>query len=483
MFRHAVLAALLGSFLLGGALLAQDTPPQKSIEDRFREMQERYEQRIAALEGEVRTLKEEAGSRPNDAAAALDRAIAELPELPKTLPTAGIQIGPARVNLLDVSMDVLFAVGTSTATEPQIQNLQGGGHDPKRRGFTLQQAELSLMGAVDPYFNGEVHIIYFISPEGETEVELEEAFLTTTKLPCGFQIEAGQSFLEFGRINPQHPHQWEFLDQPVINTRVFGGDGMRSQGVRVGWLTNLPWFCEFHFGAYNANGETMPSFFGADEAIGGRPWVEQNVRNVGDLVWLGRIDNSWDVNKCTTVKLGASAVYGPNATGPGGHTWIYGADFLLKWHPMKTFRGWPFVHWQSELIFRDYHADAFFDPVDPMNPADDIVIPGDTLDDWGLYTQLLWGFEYQWIAGVRYEYAGGSGDDVDAATGAPVSRLDDPFRDDRHRASLLLTYMPSEYSRLRLQYNYDVASHLDRDAHTIWLGVEFLFGKHPVHTY
>jgi hypothetical protein len=118
-----------------------------------------------------------------------------------------------------------------------------------------------------------------------------------------------------------------------------------------------------------------------------------------------------------------------------------------------------------------------------MNPGDDIVIPGDTLDDWGLYTQLLWGFESGWIAGVRYEYAGGSGDDVDPATGAVVPRSTDPFRDDRHRASALLTWVASENSRLRLQYNYDVASHLDHDAHSIWFGVEFLFGKHPVHDY
>src|SRR5262249_23089551 len=266
---------------------------------------EKYEKRISALEGEVRSLKDEAASRPDDAASALDKAIAELPAPPKPTSAPTLQLGPAKVSLLDISMDVLFAVGTSTETDPPLLTLQGGGHDPKRRGFTLSQVELSGTGAVDPYFNAEAHIVYFIDPNGDTEVELEEAFLTTTALPCGFQIEAGQSFLEFGRINPRHPHQWDFLDQPVILTRAFGGDGMRSQGIRVGWLTNLPWFCELHFGAYNANGETMPSFFGADEAIGGRPFVHQDVRNLGDLTWLVRIDNSFDLNKCTTMKIGA----------------------------------------------------------------------------------------------------------------------------------------------------------------------------------
>jgi hypothetical protein len=65
-----------------------------------------------------------------------------------------------------------------------------------------------------------------------------------------------------------------------------------------------------------------------------------------------------------------------------------------------------------------------------------------------------------------------------------VSRQDDPFRDDRHRISAMLEYYPSEFSRLRLQYNFDIAEHLSGDtAHSLWFGVEFLFGKHPAHTY
>jgi hypothetical protein len=61
---------------------------------------------------------------------------------------------------------------------------------------------------------------------------------------------------------------------------------------------------------------------------------------------------------------------------------------------------------------------------------------------------------------------------------------DDPFRDDRHRFSALFTFMPTEFSRFRLQYNWDLAQHLDDgDAHSIWMGIEFLFGKHAAHKY
>jgi hypothetical protein len=76
---------------------------------------------------------------------------------------------------------------------------------------------------------------------------------------------------------------------------------------------------------------------------------------------------------------------------------------------------------------------------------------------------------------------------VEHATGSEsdlISRNDDPFRSNRWRLSPLLSFHPSQFSRLRLQYNYDHASHLaDDDAHTLWAGLEFLFGAHPAHAY
>lgn len=391
------------------------------------------------------------------------------------------QVGQTTLRLIDISLDALVAGGGSTERDAVLQTLQGGGHDPRKRGFTVQNVELSLMGAVDPYFTGEAHLIYFLDPiDGESRFELEEAFLTTTSLPYGLQIEAGHFFTEFGQLNPRHPHAWDWQDQPIINTRLFGPDGMRGPGFRTGWLMPLPWFSELHFGMQNANGETMASFLANDEVyeerpIGGRPFVERDVRNLKDLVYLTRWNNSWDLSNELTSVLGFSGLYGPNASGPKGDTWIYGLDMKWRWRPDNNFRGWPFVLWQTEVMMRDFSADRF---TDDSNPDEIITLPGRTLHDRGLYTQLLYGFRYRWAAGLRYEFAGGSGESVGG-------RQHDPFRADRHRVSPLLVWHPSEFSRLRLQYNYDHADHLrpGKQAHSVWLGLEFLYGAHPAHAY
>ena len=390
------------------------------------------------------------------------------------------QVGGGKLRLLDLSMDALFAVGTSTEDDESLQTLQGGGHDPRKRGFTVQNIELSLTGAVDPYLTGESHIVFFLDPlSGETVVELEEVFLTTTSLPYGLQLEAGHFFTEFGRLNPRHPHQWHWQDQPVINTRLFGPDGMRGPGFRLGWLMPLPWFSELHVGVQNANGETMASFLASDEfflerPIGNRPFVNRGVKTLKDMVYLARLDSSWDLSEVLAAKLGLSGLYGPNATGPRGETFIYGADLVVKWRPGTSERGWPFFLWESEIMQRDYKADAFFDDTDPANVVD---LAATTLRDWGVYTQVLYGFHPGWAAGVRYDYATGSSDSVGGSSA-------DPFRDDRHRISPLISWQPSEFSRLRFQYNFDRADHLpDKEAHSVWLGVEFMYGAHPAHTY
>ena len=389
-------------------------------------------------------------------------------------------VSSGRLRLIDISMDALFAGGWSTVNDNTLQNIQGGGHDPRKRGFTVQNVELSLTGAVDPYLNGEAHIIYFLDPlTGETRTEMEEVFVTTSSLPYGLQVEAGQFFTEFGRINPRHPHQWHWQDQPVINTRFFGPDGMRGPGFRLGWLMPLPWFSEFNFGIQNANGETMASFLASEEffnerPIGNRPFVEHEVKALNDLVHLVRVDNSWDLAEDITAKIGFSGLYGPNATGDSGETIIYGADLVLKWRSSEQVRGWPFLILESEIMKRDYKAAAYLDESDPQDVID---IQEETLKDWGFYTQILYGFMPGWAAGLRYEYTTGSGESIGG-------RNNDPFRDDRSRISPLLTWMPTEFSRFRLQYNYDRSEHLtDKEAHSVWLGIEFMYGAHPAHSF
>jgi hypothetical protein len=433
-----------------------------------------------------------AGAGPDDA---LDQALLEaeaaapaaetatLSASPRALASA--RVGSATLRLIDISTDIMVAAGWSTADNDELDGLEGGAHDPQRRGFTLQQAEFSFSGAVDPYFRGDAFVIFT-----DEDVELEEAFLTTSSLPWGLQLEGGFVLSEFGLNNPRHPHEWLWVDQPVINSRLFGGDGLRSAGVRLGWLLPTPWFSQLHVGAQNADGDTTVSFLGGDggsghghgdeeegddgkfqTTIGGRPAVFNDVENLGDLLYLARWENvgSWSLlDGAATARIGGSALFGPNASGRDERTWIYGTDLTVTWLPTRNFRGWPRVISRTEWMKRDFDAAAV--------AADGLLLPSTTLHDWGIRTELLYSFRYPWGAGLRYEYATGTGPSVGG-------RSDDPFRDNRHRLSPLLSYHPTEFSRIRLQYNWDDAEHLSSDESSVWTSFEILFGAHPAHRF
>ena len=362
-------------------------------------------------------------------------------------------------NYLNFSLDALIAAGA--ATEPDVPSLETGGHDPAQRGFTVQGVELVLDGAVDPYFRGQANVVFQLDADGETNVELEEVYAVTTSLPKGLQVKVGQYLTEFGRINPTHPHAWDFVDQPLVSGRMFGGDGLRSVGARLAWLMPVPFYSELSLSAQNAKGETLTSFGGVEgDVMFGRPLAPDEVKTAGDLLYVPRYSASFDVGETQAVVLGASGAFGPNGTGPGADTTIAGIDAFWKWKSAHAEKGFPFVKVQAEAMARRYDAAAT------------TLLPAATFEDHGEYLQAVWGFKPMWTLGARYDHVGGDAGDDPA----------DPAFQPRRRASLEGTWYPTEYSKLRLQYAYDDRTGL-RDAHSVWLQFEFLLGAHAAHKF
>ena len=386
-------------------------------------------------------------------------------------PSEPITVARAGSAYMNISFDALMDVGGSTKSDPSA-NLELGDHDPIKNGFSLRNAEIAVDGAVDPYLKGFGNIVLKLDKNNETEIELEEAYAQTESLPANLQAKAGQFFAAFGRQNSQHPHQWAFVDAPIIFTRAFGPDGLRSIGAQGSWLLPTPFYSELTLGILDGQGGTSFSFRnpGDGDSLGvarfhGRATMDRSLRGPGDLVFVPRLASSFDLTDNQTLVAGVSGAFGPNDTGVGKRTEIYGADLYWKWKAPNAHEGFPFVSWQTEGLFERYEAGA-----DPTAPTP---LPAETLRDWGFYSQVLWGFKPRWIAGLRGEYADGSHGAFDS---------EDVFRGERTRVSPALTFYPSEFSKIRLQYNYDHGA-LFGDAHSVWLQMEFLLGAHGAHKF
>lgn len=352
----------------------------------------------------------------------------ESPPLPAT--SSGISnSNPDIAVILDVA-------GSYFSDEP----LMTGAHDPNHTGVTLQQLEMHIASSVDPYFTFDANLVF-----AQFGVEVEEAYFRTLALPANLQVKGGQFLTAFGRLNATHPHSWSFLSQPISNGKFFGGEGSRGLGAQVSWITPLPWYSEVVASGTEAVGECCArSFFGGEDL---------GIKSPSDLLYTTAIKQFFPVSDDFSVMWGISAQFGPNPSGNGNRSEIYGTDLYLRYRPINGTEH-EAVSFQIEGMARKRQ------------------VPGDVLNDFGGYADLVWRMNKRWETGARGEYV----------TGIEGDPLDPEWTDDRVRASLQATFYPSHFSRLRLQALADRPDQ-DRWYWGAMLGVEVLVGAHGAHAY
>jgi hypothetical protein len=288
-------------------------------------------------------------------------------------------------------------------------------------GMRVQELEIRFTSFVDPYWKADVILAL---PGGEG-IEMEEGYVTSLGLPAGLLLKAGKFYASLGRQNLLHTHAFAFLDAPLMNEHLLGGEGLNEVGVSLQWLAPLPWFVEYTGEVLNGDNDRFASDQGSD------------------LLYLGHLKSFHELGDATTVEWGASAASGVNATGSTSS--LLGVDLSLKWRPLGAGTRRAFI-WQTE----------FLRAADSRRGAD---------TETGIYTQA------QIQVAQRWWVAGRLG----------VLELPDAAADNEWRATALVALVPSEFSAVRLQY-----SRLHADAETtnqLMLQLNVTIGAHPAHRY
>ena len=121
--------------------------------------------------------------------------------------------------------DVSFIADTRLVDHHNAPDI--GANKPQ---FDFHELELAAAQYLNPYARADA----IISISGDGELEIEEAYATLLRgLPWSLQVRAGKYFLDFGKINTQHPHQWSWIERPLANSRFLGEDGLKGLGVNV----------------------------------------------------------------------------------------------------------------------------------------------------------------------------------------------------------------------------------------------------------
>ncbi len=341
-----------------------------------------------------------------------------------------------------------------------------GGFD---EGFNLREVELYLSGAVDPYFKGYVTVGI-----SEESTELEEAVIQTTSLPAGFQVLGGRFLSHFDRINRQHPHEWDFVDRPLIHELTFGDHGLLEKGAQVSWLAPTPFHMLLGLEALQGDNERLFNHIGGTEV----PDKDGPRLGVG---WLKISPNLPSDHGFQLGLFGARGIHqeahdededGATDLWLDGYGKFYGAEFLYRYDARRE-GGFGNLVLQGEYFRRDKDLSVYSDLLSDLAGLD----RKDKQD--GYYVQGIYGFLPRWRGGLRWEQVG-----LLNKSFLPDGTSEE--FDDSHRLTGMLDFKPTEFSLLRLQASrgeYALEGNQREDVWQFLFQVMVLFGKHAAHTW
>ncbi len=283
-------------------------------------------------------------------------------------------------------------------------------------GYSLASGELFISAPIDPFLRGYASI----NGTSEEPMNIEEAALVTTALPLALADKGGRFFADVGRFSHWHDEALPFVDRPPSLDRLIGGES-GAEGVEVSWLAPLPFFAELTTGSYNSIGNERRE---EPDAFGTQP----DRTHFSNLTWLARPLTYFDLTETASVELGGTFAVRPSEKRRN----LYGVDVTFRHQPGTSgfYQGTVLA---GEWIWND---EEFLDVELGIDPGTGLPIIGSgTFHRQGAYAYVESFFGRRYSTGLRFDYS-------EALFGA---------LDVQRTYSAFVTWMPSEFQRLRLQ--------------------------------
>jgi hypothetical protein len=413
-FRQWSSALALLFFFAPGARAATEGE-LADIRAQIRELRSQYETRIQALEARLKEAEERA------AAAAAPPALASAPPAEPPSPNASLAAFNPAISA------ILTGTYANLSRDPAAFRIAGfapgGDIGPGKRGFGLGESELVFSANVDPMFAGNLTL----SVTAENTLAVEEAYGQWLTAPYGLTAKFGRFLSGIGYLNEQHAHAWDFVDAPLAYQALLGGQ-YANDGVQARWIAPTEQFVEL--GAEVGNGRNFP---GTERSRNGAGSGAVYAHTGGDI----GVSQSWRAGLSWLATHAQDRPFDNDASFTGKSR-VAIADFVWKYAPNGNVRE-SNAKIQGEYLWRREDGSLFGAP--PW------VDSGYSSRQSGWYVQGVYQWRPEWRAGLRFDRLDPGRVDYAANAGSfdPVS-----FRP--RRASVMVDYNPSEFSRIRLQY-------------------------------
>jgi hypothetical protein len=418
-----------------------------------RSREQALEARIEELERKLETLS---GQFDNSNTVPIPERVSIDPDFAKAAAQDAIAKAPtdasnatSQPNVLPVTKmnpDISFILDIGGAWYNKANHFKQGGHAMNDNGLQVQGLELAASASVDPYFKFDTYFQL-------TEAEVEEAYLTTLSLPWSLQARAGLMNAAFGRENVLHLHSWNFSSPSLAHTRFMHTEHFRGPGVELSVLMPLPWYLNLMGQVFGTTEELgfKSVTFGSSEVNGHR-----RINGFEDLLYVLRMENFFELTTDWSLLVGFSEGIGQSTFKPGARSFLHGGDLYVKWRPVSSGQGDFALALTIEYLLRDTSLED------------------GKLRDHGGYVQLDTQLAKRWMTGVRFDTTSLWHD----ATPNPES-----ITGWQRRGSASFTFLPTHFSKLRLQA--DLGKERDRDGrqYAMFLQAEVSAGEHGAHKF
>lgn len=516
--RTLVHALCIAAAFFATPLYAQEAPDVqtqiKQIQASLGQIKSDYEQRIAVLEQQVQQLKQQnqqlaqqtqsgiakPATEPKTAATSTkaqqrlaqavvveEKMIAVAPPPTAAAPTTFPNLG-GKDRTIDLGAE-LFIDAKYSAQSQNPQNAYSGvlpnGAEGVPRGFSIGETELAFKGAVDNLFRAEARFV--IEQEGNsTAIKTEEAYAETLGLPWGTKVKAGKYWSNVGYLNDKHPHEWDFVDLPLVYKQVFGGQ-LNETGAQLSWIAPTDNML-FKLGGEiaqgsNGYGSSFDSNYNQNKPRLGTAYAKTG-GDIGDShSWQGGV--SWIRSTTGNAAANQTSYNLSNANdlnfNGGNTTWV--ADFVYRWAPFGNptsqnlkIQGEMFWNKQSGSMTSTAGC------VDDLGDATGCSGSNFVQNQQGFYTQGIYQFIPKWRAGYRYDRVmngtNSYGLPTAALAGSQIQGGWDPYRN-----TIMMDWANSEYSLIRLQLARDNAFGPGVYNNQIYLQYIMSLGAHSSHKY
>ena len=366
---------------------------------------------------------------------------------------------------------IIDGVYASYKTNPEDYRIPGfalgGEAELSPEGFSLGHSEIVFSSNIDDKFYGQFTLA-IAEHDNELEVEMEEAFFETLSLGGGSTVRGGRFYSALGYLNQQHEHAWDFKDAPLVYCALFGCQYF-DDGLRLSVILPTALFVELGGEAFS--GRKFPAG-GEHDGVGS--WVA--FANIGGDIGAS---HSWQAGASYWSADRIEREYGGHAHNSAaeitifeGDSRIVGLNAIYKWAP-----GGNYLERNVKLQFE------YFDREDEGNLTllNSSPLETSTLDSRqdGWYAQATWKLARSWRTGIRYDRLDSDNKGSDPGVLDEAGLLSNGHRPER--ASIMAEWVPSEYSRIRLQYNRDDSYQVSDDQ--IFLQYTFSIGSHGAHAF